>query len=37
MAQRLVLHPSTDLIETTVGDANDVERVGHTAGVGEAG
>lgn len=33
MAERVVLHPAADLVDAAVGDANDVKRIGYTAGV----
>src|SRR3712207_1681094 len=33
MAEGLVLHPSTHLVQTTVGHPHDVEGIGHPAGV----
>ncbi len=37
MAERLVLHPTADLVDRPVGHPRDVERIGHPAGVGEVG
>jgi hypothetical protein len=35
MAERLVLHPPSTLVERLVGELDDVERVGDLHGVGE--